>query len=87
VRTTVDIEAQLLKRLRAEAARRGVSFKDLLQGLIRRGLDERQGTTTRYRGPSFAMGLPERGIPLDKALALAAALEDDEIARELRVRK
>lgn len=87
MRTTVDIEAHLLKRLRAEAARRGVSFKHLLQGFIRRGLDERSGTSTRYRGPSFSMGLPDRRIRLDKALALAAALEDDEVAREMTLRK
>jgi hypothetical protein len=39
--TTVDIEPQLLKRLRIEARRRGVSFKDLLHGLLRRGLEDR----------------------------------------------
>lgn len=86
MRTTVDIELPLLKRLRAEAQRRGVSFKDLLQGLIRRGLQEPAGTRP-YRSPSFSMGTPNRSLNLDKALAIAAALEDDEIARELTVRK
>jgi hypothetical protein len=87
MRTTVDIEAHLLKRLRAEAQRRGVSFKDLLQGLLRRGLDERPAAQDRYRAPTFAMGDPVRPVRLDKALALAAALEDEEIARELALRK
>jgi hypothetical protein len=32
------------------------------------------------------MGLPAR-LPIDKALALAAALEDEEIVRELTLRK
>lgn len=87
MRTTVDIEAPLLKRLRAEAHRRGVSFKDFLQGLIRRGLEERPPGRRPYRAPSFPMGAPDQHLRLDKALALASALEDDEIARELALRK
>lgn len=85
MRTTVDIEAQLLKRIRIEARRRGVSFKDLLQGLIRRGLQELPSKRAPYRVPARAMG--NAGILLDKALARAAALEDEEIARELSLRK
>lgn len=87
MRTTVDIDAPLLKRLRAEAHRRGVSFKDFLQGLIRRGLEERPSGRTPYRAPAFSMGTPEQPIRLDKALALASTLEDDEITRELTLRK
>jgi hypothetical protein len=49
MRTTVDIEAHLLKRLRAEAQRRGVSFKDLLEGIMRRGLADRSAGSRRYR--------------------------------------
>lgn len=85
MRTTVDIEAPLLKRLRVEAKRRGVSFKDLLQGLIRRGLQELPANRAPYRVPARAMGTPE--MRLDKALGLAAALEDDEVTRELTLRK
>jgi hypothetical protein len=33
------------------------------------------------------MGTPNQSINLDKALAIASGLEDDEIARELTVRK
>ena len=87
MRTTVDIEAPLLKRLRAEAQRRGVSFKDLLQGLIRRGLQERPARRGPYRSPAFSMGAPDPHRRLDKALALVTALEDDEVARELTLRK
>jgi hypothetical protein len=87
MRTTVDIELPLLKRLRAEAQRRGIPVKDLLQGLIRRGLQERPAGPGSYRAPSFAMGTPNQSINLDKALAIASGLEDDEIARELTVRK
>jgi hypothetical protein len=87
MRTTVDIELPLLKRLRAEAQRRGMSVKDLLQGLIRRGLEERPAGQRPYRVQSFAMGTPNPTFNLDKALAVASGLEDGEIARELAVRK
>lgn len=86
MRTTVDIESHLLKRIRAEAHRRGVSFKQFLNRALHRGLEEWPGSeTTPYRCPTFAMGTPLR--PLDKALALADVLEDEEIARELTLRK
>lgn len=91
MRTTVDIEDPLLKRLRAEARRRGVSFKAFLSGIIRRALDEgvtgAERTSGRYRSRAFSMGMPASGINLDKALATAAALEDEETARELSLRK
>lgn len=92
MRTTVDIEDPLLKRLRAEARRRGVSFKALLSGIIRRALDEGGGSnsaraTARYRFPTFSMGAPAIGINVDKALVVATDLEDEETARELSLRK
>jgi hypothetical protein len=86
MRTTVDIDAHLLQRLRAEAHRRAVSFKALLNGVLHRGLDERRaGGAKRYRCPTFGMGAPRR--PLDKALAIADAFEAEEIARELTLRE
>jgi hypothetical protein len=86
MRTTVDIEPALLKRLRAEAHRRGESFKDSLNRTLRRGLEDRLGPPPPpYRCPTFAMGEPSRS--LEKALAVADALEADEVARELNLRK
>lgn len=66
---------------------RGVSFKEALNEAVRAGLT---ATTTRgarrYRLRTYRMGFrPEAG--LDKALAVAAAMEDEEIARKLSVRK
>lgn len=87
MRTTVDIDSHLLRRLRAEARRRGIAFKELLQGIIRRGLEDRPPTGGRYRGRTFAMGAPAHPINLDKALGLAATLEDDEVARKIVLRK
>jgi hypothetical protein len=91
MRTTVDIEAPLLKRLRSEARRRGVSFKALLSGIIRRALDASSGGTrrapsARCRLPTFSMGTTG-SLDIDKALRLAGVLEDEETARELSLRK
>jgi hypothetical protein len=87
MRTTVDIEPGILKRLRQEALRRRVPFKHLLNRLLRQGLEAPPaGRPARYRCPTFAMGSPAR-LNLDKALDIAAALEDDETLRELELRK
>ena len=86
MRTTVDIEPGLLKRLRHEALRRGVPFKHLLNRLLRHGLEAPSAAAARrYQCPTFAMGAPTGS--LDKALGLAAALEAEEVAREIALRK
>jgi hypothetical protein len=86
MRTTVDLDPHLLKRLRTEAHRRGVSFKALLTRVLQRGLEDRPAAAaTPYRCPEFSMGAPQ--LPLDRALALADALENEEVARELPLRK
>ena len=85
MRTTIDIDAHLLKRLRADAARRGVTFKEAVAGAIRRGLDmpHTRARAGGFRMPTFAMGDPLPGVNLDKALSLASALEDEEIPESL----
>jgi hypothetical protein len=87
MRTTVtldpDVEA-LLRRLMKE---RGLSFKAALNQAIRDGLIQ---TAVHKPGPfrqkTYRMGYrPE--LRLEKALSLAAAMEDEEIARKLSLRK
>jgi hypothetical protein len=85
MRTTVDIDAHLLRRLRADADRRGVSFKEALNRVLRLGLEQPDLDAGPYVCPTFDMGASLR--PLDKALALADALEDEELARKLALRK
>lgn len=85
MRTTVDIERSLLDRLRDEAHEEGTSFREVLNRVIRRGLSADRAASERYVCPTFPMGSPLR--PLDKALALADALEDEEIARKLAQRE
>jgi hypothetical protein len=87
MRTTLDIDEPLLRRLRDHAHAEGIPFKEMVNRVIARGLDQR-GRTARsapYRCPTFALGIPFR--PIDKALAIADALEDDERASKLAQRK
>ena len=66
---------------------KGISFKEALNDAVRAGLVARPSVRARkYRLKTFRMGFrPEAG--LDKALSLAASLEDEETARKLSLRK
>jgi hypothetical protein len=87
MRTTVDIEASLLKRLRIAARRKGVTVKEYLAVVLERGLEEQPTTRARFRLPTFPMGRPRTSVNLNKALRLAGEMEDEETARELTLRK
>ena len=83
VRTTVtldpDTEALLKRRMRE----RGLSFKEAVNDAIRAGLDP--GTRRRLSTPTADLGVP--AVNLDRALALAAELEDEELVRKQRAGK
>ncbi len=84
MRTTVtldpDTEALIRKRMRE----RGSSFKEALNDAIREGLG---GTPrrSRFRTRTANLGLP--AVNLDRALQLAAELEDEELIRKMRTGK
>lgn len=83
----MTLDADVLALLRKLMRDRGLSFKAALNQAIRDGLAEPRARASRpYRLKTYRMGYrPE--LALDKALSLAAALEDEEIARKLSVRK
>ena len=86
MRTTVRLEDELLEELKARARRDNVSITRLLNRVVRLGLQagEVRPTPRRpFREKPVSMGQPR--VPLDKALALASSLEDEEIVRELTV--
>jgi hypothetical protein len=83
MRTTVDIEPSLLRRLRDEAHRRGIPFKEMLTTIIQRGLDGRREPERRFRTPTFAMGDPGQKLNLAKALRVAEELHDDNAIQRL----
>ena len=87
MRTTVTLDPDLAAKLRALTRERGVSFKDALNGALRRGLSSGPAASAAsYQLRSKPMGL-RHGVDVDKALGAAARLEDDEIERKLELRK
>ena len=87
VRTTVTLDPDLDARVRALARERGVSFKEALNSVLRRGLStDPPSSRERYRLPTRRLGL-RPGIDLDHALRLAGELEDAETIRKLELRK
>jgi hypothetical protein len=87
MRTTVTLDPDVAALLRKMMKERGLSFKAALNQAVREGLlKPAPPAPRRYRLKTYRMGYrPE--LRLDKALSLAATLEEDEIARKLSLRK
>ncbi len=79
MRTTVTLEADTDAIVRRLMRERRMTFKQAVNEAIRRGDAAR--TSAGYRTPTYNMGAPL--VSLDKALQLAADLEDEEIIRKL----
>lgn len=87
MRTTVTLDPDVEKMLQNAIRERGVSFKQALNEAIRAGLTRgRQPRTTRFAQKSYHLG-PAPDFRWDKALAMADAIEDEEISRKLALRK
>ena len=86
MRTTVTLDPDVAAKLKAVARERGISFKQALNQAVRAGLGGQRRADRRFEQFAQPMGL-RPGLDLDKALRLAAALEDEEIGRKLEVRK
>ena len=83
MRTTIDLDGELLRRLREAAERDGVPFKTLLHRVILRGLEPpatEPGPT--YTTPTYRFGRVREGVDLVKARWVADALEDEELLRK-----
>jgi hypothetical protein len=88
MRTTLTIDDDLAEALRARAHKARRPFKDIVNEALRAGLADRTRVRPRrYRLRPAALGGVCPGFNLDKALALADALEDEGIARKLEGRK
>ncbi len=88
MRTTVRIDDELLRDLKEQAHREGTSLAKFLNRVLRRGLEVLQQRITParpFREKTFPMGEPR--VNLDKALALAVSMEDEESREELIRRK
>ncbi|TAM88077.1 MAG: antitoxin [Jatrophihabitans sp.] len=80
MRTTVTLDADTESLVRQLMARRGVSFKQALNDAIRAGAAG--PARPRRRTRTVHMGAPV--ADLDRALRLAAELEDEELIRAMR---
>ena len=81
MRTTVTLDPDTAQLLRERMARRGVSFKQALNDSIREG-NLRPGRSNRPATTVRSLGAPL--VNLDRALQVAAELEDEELARRLQ---
>lgn len=88
MRTTVQIDDDLLRDLKDRVHQERTSLARLINRVLRLGMEaSRQANRPArpYREKTYAMGEPR--VNLDKALALAASLEDDETREKLARRK
>ena len=88
MRTTIRIDDDLLERLKVQARKEKISLTRLVSRTLKAGLQAggaRRRKRPHYRERPQALGTPR--ISLDKALSLAAVLEDEEISRKLGLRK
>jgi hypothetical protein len=87
MRTTVTLDPDVAAKLKEEMRRRDISFKEALNSSIRKGLDSGGHPRGKpYKVRTAKMGA-RPGVDLDKALALAGRLEDEEILRKMALRK
>jgi hypothetical protein len=84
MRTTVTLDPDNDLAVRRLMRERGLTFKQAVNEAIRKSLSGKAGEAA-FRTPTFSMGPPR--VPIDKALRLAAELEDEEIIRKLAERK
>jgi len=81
MRMTVRIDDDLMRELKERAHREAVPLTRLINRLIRRGLEPRGKPRKPFRQQTYSMGVPK--VELTKALAFAAALEDQEIIEKI----
>lgn len=86
MRTTVTLDPDVAAKLKETARERGISFKEALNTNVRRGLESETAAAKPYRLPTRRLGV-RPGVDLDRALGLAADLEDTDVRRKLELRK
>ena len=84
MRTTVTLDPDADEAVRRLMRERGLTFKQAVNEAIRAGLTPRTGSE-HFETRTYSMGPPR--VPIDKALRLAADLEDEEIIRKMALRK
>jgi hypothetical protein len=86
MRTTVTLEPDVEAKLHARMRERGLSFKAALNDALRAGLGATRSGRRRFTVEPVTMGI-RADVNIEKALSLAAEMEDAEILRKLDLRK
>jgi hypothetical protein len=86
MRTTVTLDADVERMLKAAMRDRCISFKQALNDAIRTGLLN-IGSKRRFIQKTYSLGPPEQHFRWEKALAAADTIEDENLLRKLALRK
>ena len=87
MRTTVTLDPDVERMVRDAMRERAISFKEALNDAARMGLGGKGlKRTAKFTQKSFRMGEAQE-FRWDKALAVADAIEDEELSRKLALRK
>jgi len=87
MRTTVTLDPDVERALKLAMRERGVSFKEALNDAVRTAMMEtRPRRRRRFTQRTYSLG-SEQHFRWDKALAVAEAMEDEELNRKLTLRK
>jgi hypothetical protein len=87
MRTTVTLDPDVERLIRDAMRERSISFKEALNEAARTGLSgQKQNRLKKFVQKSYPMGEGQE-FRWDKALALADAIEDEELTRKLSLRK
>jgi hypothetical protein len=84
VRTTITLDPDVHGAVQQLMRERGLSFKEAVNTAIRLGLIG-DGHGDQFTFPTHRMGRAR--IHLDKSLAVAAAMEDEELLHKRQLRK
>jgi hypothetical protein len=87
VRTTVTLDPDTERIIRNIMRERGISFKQALNDAIRAGFaPTKRNSARRFTQKTYSLGAVQN-FRWDKALAVAEAIEDEELSRKLSLRK
>ena len=83
MRTTVTLDPDVDQLLRKAVRERDLSFKQAINDAIRVGLRVEKKPRRRFKQKTFDLGSPS--FDVNKSLAMASDLEDEEIVGKLMV--
>ena len=89
MRTTLTIEDRIARDLKQLADRSGKPFKVVVNETLQAGLaaTQKRPKPQPYRPRPASLGNVRHALDLDYFLALADALEDEDLARKMDLRK